>query len=352
AEQLMRAEINQLKADLKSQRDSMFAQIAALLGLSAGSRGSSLNSYSDTTSPTFISQEQQQKEINYYANLMMEGKIDHYSLIAAGLLGAEPGMGHEKWGVHPEALNPPAGIRSLVNIIKTNRPEPITSNTNLLVSIMNGSIQVHKDLPIKNAREFFMNSPSLDEAIVNFSFDFNITSTFSILFKCGFDGPSSASCAIPMKTSLDEFINNLLSTRWQTQDSINQISSITSSHKNTVNRLKRLTEITTSSQLISVLSEAKWGLNQQDLQSLGNRSGDVDNLTWDVNGQSLKFTDLVGSNGGAIVQSQELTDAYLMYQRGPQNIHIMDYSISGNEFLSALSTLAETQYTVVRDAYF
>ncbi|MBM9592379.1 hypothetical protein JWG41_18190 [Leptospira sp. 201903075] len=352
AEQLMQAEINQLKADLKSQRDTMFAQMAGLLGLGAGSRGSTLNSFSDTTSQTFISQEQQQKEINYYANMMMEGKINHYTLIAAGLLGAEPGMGHEKWGVHPEALNPPAGIRSLVSIIQTNRPEPIISNMNLLISVMNGSIPIQKDMKTVNDRQFIMDRPTIDDAILQYADMFNMRSILQILIKCGFDGPSSALCAIPLKTGVDDFLNSFLSTRYQTQDPINGIANQTSQLKQTTSRLRRLTEITSSSQLTSVLSEAKWGLTAQDLSSIGNTTGDVDNLTWNVNGQSLKFTELVGADGSAVIQTQELTDSFGMYRRGPGNSHVLDYTISGNEFLSSLSTLAETQYTVVRDAYY
>lgn len=351
AEDLMKTEINQLKANLRSQRESLFAQIGNLLGLGAGSRGASLNSFSDTTSPTFITQEQQQKEINYYANMMLEGKIDHYTLIAAGLLGAEPGMGHEKWGVSSEALNPPPGIRSLVEIIKTNRPEPITGNVNMLISVMNGDVPIMSEFKY-SARSVIMGAPSIDAGMLQFSDHFRFFATFNIIIKCGFDGPSSAVCAIPLVTDTENLVNSFLATRLQTQDQIIGIKSQTDQVKKTVDRLRRLTEITTSNQLVSVLSESKWGLSEEDLSFIGNKSGDVDNLTWNVNGRSLKFTELVGADGNSAIQTEELTDAYGMYRRGSGNAHVLDFAVSGNEFLSTLSTLAETQYTVVRDAYY
>lgn len=353
AEQLIQTEITQLRTTLKNQRDAMFAQVASLLGLGAGSRGSSLNSYNDTTSPTFLSQEQQQKEINYYANMMLEGKIDHYTLIAAGFLAAEPGRGHEKWGVHPEALNPPSGIRSLVEIIKANQPGQIVGTVEFLRTVINGDIPILKDMEMKNIRAGFMGSPSIAVWVEQFPEQLVGAGWLYIFSECG--NPltvSGALCAIPIADQINGLRGNISATHFQLQPQIGIIGEQTSSVKQTITRLKKLTEITTSSQLTEILSEAKWGLTAADLNFIGNKTGDVDNLTWNVNGQSLKFTELVGADGKAAIQTQELTDAYGMYRRGLDNSHITDYVISGNEFLSTLSTLAETQYTVVRDAYF
>ncbi|WP_425324633.1 hypothetical protein, partial [Leptospira yanagawae] len=356
AEQLMRAEINQLKADLKSQRDSMFAEIAALLGLNAGSRGSSLTSYSDTTSGTFISQEQQQREVNYYADLMLTGKIGHYALVAAGLQVAEPGRGHEKWYIHPEALNPPAGIRSLVSIVNSNRPGSIMGNAGAIINILNAGPPIIGQVGLAGTvRSSFMANGDLDSAILQFAGGTGTLRTRGnsyVSSTCTGNAAQKLACSIPIIAQVEGTANGLYDTRFSLDSSIGNVASAASRVKSSVARLRQLTEITSGNQLLNVLSESKWGLNATDLSFLKNISGNLSTLKWEVNGQSIGFNELVGDDGGAVAQQKNLTDAYGLYRRGTGTNHVVSLGVSGNEFLSALSTLAETQYTVVRDAYF
>jgi hypothetical protein len=121
--------------------------------------------------------------------------------------------------------------------------------------------------------------------------------------------------------------------------------------KQTAARLKHLTEITSSGHLISVLSEGQWGLQGGDLSFLQNTGGGLLALQWTVGEQTVNFNQMVGDGGKPIAQQKKLTNSYGNYQRSG-NSHIETLGVSGNEFMSVLSVLAETQYTIARDAYF
>jgi hypothetical protein len=360
AEDLIREEVNTLTTQIINQKQQLYDHVQGLLGLTPGGRGAHLNSYLDTTSTAFISQEQMQREIHYYADLIQSGSLDHWSFVAVALQVREPGQGHEKWNssnVPNAARNPPAGIRSLHEIIRVNQPPSIMGVTQpILNALAGGGIIETVNLPV---RSNFMSHSDIWSAVAAL-LDPNPYSSQGLMAAgnnyasstCNQDDDyAKFACYASIGTQIDGVLRPISDTNWTLGNQLGAIGSRAQAIKQRVARLKHLTEITSSTQLLSVLSETKWGLEASDLEFLKNTTGALSALQWTVGDQTVSFNQMVGEGGKPIAQQKKLTNVYGNYQRNGNN-HVETLGVSGNEFMSVLSVLAETQYTIARDAYF